>query len=417
MYDEQFFQALGLTPEDFAVPEELWAEVRSTLPEDIPEFLTQSFCEKYFPVSGLAEEYLPRIRKICHKIAENPAIQQYAWFIHHCTYLRVPVYEVDEIPPLEHIFGEDTGLFHAIINMSSYPRIEATYERMGVPVDYAHKITANLGCFDAIHQLGHNGMPGCSLEHLFWMRVAACGKLFRIGRLEFTIDNYPEWMPAIYRHRTDGSLKVFCRPSWRVTSDGRRAFGYTPDAQTQSPPLSIVDGMVCGTEINPYGVAQLGTETTISLTDYESVISPWQHAPSIHIPAGGGLTPAVVKESLLEARDFFRKYLRQDFPLFLCHSWILSPIWESLLPNSNIAMFAREGYLTLDTEHQGDAGIYFVYGKNGVDPKTAPATNTIQKIFQQEALAGRPQRGGTTFFLTDKLEEYGTQYYRANANS
>lgn len=206
---------------------------------------------------------------------------------------------------------------------------------------------------------------------------------------------------------------VFCRDKWRFMPDGSIPQISTPDSELVPVKLKILDNHVTGTPVTPYGKVLIGRKVTIDLAEWEGICQPWELVPSIHIPGGGGMKPELVKQSMLDAKEFFRKYFKQDVKLFVCASWILNPDWETELPDSNLAKFMREGYMTPFGRAGGRDGIFFIFGRTDNEaPLTYPAHNTMQQAFHRLLKAGRPLRSGAVFFLTDKLDRFGTQYYR-----
>ena len=86
---------------------------------------------------------------------------------------------------------------------------------------------------------------------------------------------------------------------------------------------------------------------------------------------------------------------------------------ETELPDSNLVKFMREGYMAPGLESDGRDGVFFIFGRaDNVDPLTFPAVTSMQKAFHRILRSGRRLRSGTIFFLTDRLDRFGTQYYR-----
>lgn len=82
---------------------------------------------------------------------------------------------------------------------------------------------------------------------------------------------------------------------------------------------------------------------------------------SVHIPAGGPLTPALVDESFARAAPFFAEHF-PDEPVrwFVCNSWLLDPVLPRLLPGSNVAAFAERWDTWAQVDGDGDV-LYFAF--------------------------------------------------------
>ena len=410
---DDFCAAMGFGHGEKHLLEEIWDEVLNTAPQGVPEFMTMDFCRKYYPVTGGDLKHLERMEEVCRIAGRTPEAALYAWLLHYGLFLRKMQANLRNLPLPEKIFGENAGIFQLMVAVSAVPLIEKTLERMKIPLSYASDIAKWIGGTIGIFETGNSGLPGHSLLQTSWIRNYIDGRLFRIGRFEFLMHEYPPWMPAVYRNRKDGSLMVFCRDGWRFLPDGSRPKAGTPDSEVVFTRLKILDNHVTGTPVTPRGRVLLGRKVTIDLAEWEGICQPWELAPSIHIPAGGGMKPELAKESLIAAKEFFRRYFKQDVKIFICHSWILNPDWETELPDSNLAKFMREGYMTPGLETDGRDGVFFIFGRaDDVDPLACPAVTSMQKAFHRILRSGRRLRSGTLFFLTDRLDRFGTQYYR-----
>ena len=393
---------------------EIWNEAVAQMPQGILPFMTVDFCRKYYPLTDGAPEHLERMKECSRISAEKPAAMHLAWLLYYGTFLRKKLFHFPDLPLPEKVFGNNAGMFQFMLALSCVPLIEKKLEQMNIPVSFAHDIAKWAKGTIRIYETGHRGLPGFNFCQLYWMRYYTEGKLFRIGRLEYLLHNAPAWMPAVYKNRYDGSLKVFCPDRWRFLPDGSRPLTETPDEETCITSLKIADGRLIGTPILPNGKILLDWTESIRLDEWEPVCSPWEPVPSIHIPGGGGMSPEMVRQSMLEAKQFFRKYFNMDIRMFVCCSWILNPDWERELPDSNMVKFLQEGYAFPGTETQGKEGLFFVFGSNDADPFAFPKENRLYEAFRRILKSGGILRNGGVFFLTDRLNEFGTQCYRRN---
>ena len=413
---ENFCRVMGFGNAEKNILEKIWDELLQSAPAGVPDFMTMDFCRKYYPLTGGAPEHLKRMEKVCEIVRQTPEAALYAWILHYGIFLRTPQINMGAFPLPTKVFGENAGIFQLMFAVSAIPLIEKTMTQMNIPVSYAHDIAKWIGGTIQIFEAGNQGIPGHTLQQSSWIRHYINGELFRIGRFEYFMHEFPAWVPAVYRNKKDGSLMVFCRDGWRFLPDGKRppAGSASPDAVVTR--LKIMDGHATGIPIAPDGKVLLHHETSIDLSEWEPVCQSWDITPSIHIPAGGHMTPELAKQSMQEAKVFFRKYLGQDVKMFVCYSWILNPDWETELPESNLAKFMREGYMTPPMESDGRDGVFFVFGKTDhADPLTYPAVNTMQKAFHRILQSGRRLQSGAIFFLTDQLDHFGTQFYRSHS--
>ena len=111
---------------------------------------------------------------------------------------------------------------------------------------------------------------------------------------------------------------------------------------------------------------------------------------SVHIPGGEKLDDLACYQSFEEAERFVLKYFPEhNFKYFMCHSWLLDPLYEKFLKEgSNISKF-RNMFKAYRREETDDV-IKFVFGKNvkrnnigKYQPK-----NDFQKKLQKYILEG-----------------------------
>ena len=113
---------------------------------------------------------------------------------------------------------------------------------------------------------------------------------------------------------------------------------------------------------------------------------------SVHIPAGGGLTPAVVDETLAQFRLFLADYYPEyDYRAFVCASWLMDPQLDALLPeDSNIVRFSRR-FTRLARKSQGDGVFNFIFSKPDMnfDICDLPENTRLERAVKQHYLSGK----------------------------
>ncbi|WP_418666043.1 acyltransferase domain-containing protein [Allofournierella sp.] len=105
----------------------------------------------------------------------------------------------------------------------------------------------------------------------------------------------------------------------------------------------------------------------------------------IHIPAGGPLRPQVVRSSMAQAWAFFEKGRPE---LMYCHSWLLSPALQQLLPqNSNILHF-QSLFEVYDEDFSFRQAEERVFGEIRNEIRAYPENTGLQKALKQFLLGG-----------------------------
>lgn len=383
--------------------------------EDVPFFMEKDFYTRYYPFCNGPDpaEIYPLMEEVCRIVRTRPAAARYASMLHYAYYVAKPMINL-RWPSPEGIFGRNAGIFQLMIAMSALPLIEAKHAELKLPVKYFLDECKWLCGTIGIYAAAHEGYPGHTMGQCYWLRYSVNGELFRIGRLEYLPCRWEPGFPAVYRNRKTGSLAVLCLDGWAFDAEGFRV-----DPAVSQPSfttsLTFFDGKVTGTPISPYGKPVRDREMTLVLSEWEPLCTPWESCMTIHIPGGGGMTSEAIRNSLIEARMFYHRYLKQDMRVFTCSSWILNPAWERELPESNMADFQRNCYMTPPyPPGAGRHGIFFIYGDENCDPRTRPQTSRLHQVFCRMMDRGEPLRWGAMFIPADEVEHYGTEYYRKN---
>ncbi|MDP5225627.1 MULTISPECIES: acyltransferase domain-containing protein [Arthrobacter] len=112
----------------------------------------------------------------------------------------------------------------------------------------------------------------------------------------------------------------------------------------------------------------------------EGWAAPDEWILSVHIPEGGGLSPAAVDASFEEAVAFFgRHFPGKPVRSAECISWLLDPELSRRLPESNMARFARRFTLERTSSSPTDA-VYFTFRKRGLDGlELLPRDSSLQR--------------------------------------
>lgn len=390
-----------------------WENLMRDWSGTVPEHLSRSFYECRKAAFGLRSDLLRRVESVCRKLPDFPEVCFFGWAMPYLDFvLRVPERLPGDWHFPEKYFGKDTPVFFWMVKAGLIPILAEIYAQRGIPYDYAESYLLTLMGLSDIHAAGHDGIPGTGLGLPSWERRYAELKLFRIGRFAIEFCPYLWSLPIILRRRSDRRLEVFCRDGWELDAQGRMpCVKAPPDPGVRTVRLLEDSDKITGVPIDPYGHCRPEITRTLSRKEWEPVCSPWDLTANIHIPGGGGMTPDAIRASLLETVDFSRKYLHRDVALFCCHSWILNPAWERELPQSNLAAFQRECWLSPGDCYDVE-GLGFVFGRSDGDRLAYPQTTSLHRAFHCLMQSGEKLRSGVGFLLPEHLPHYGTQYYR-----
>ncbi len=133
----------------------------------------------------------------------------------------------------------------------------------------------------------------------------------------------------------------------------------------------------------------LGTTTGTSLREAGLPYGPGDPALSIHIPEYcGPFTPEAIDDSLAQAAAFFPRYFGDyDYRVAVCHSWLLDPQLDGVLPaSSNILAFQRR--FTFSHATAGEGIMRFV-----------TAGTPLHETVQAHVAAGNSWQSGSGWML------------------
>ncbi len=403
---------LGWEREDWYRIEPGWSESLATWDGMTPDFMCAEMAAEALALTGFPERLDNEFRRVEQLTRKTPAAQFYAWHWYRTALLSdCPL--PGDVPEPTGVYGELGGVFHLMIALGAVPLIRESYRKLGIPDVYALAAVQWIAGTIGLYRAAHGGVPGHTAEQTSWLRFHINGKLFRIGRLEYLVHSYPDWVPAVFRHRGDGRMAALARDGWCFDAAGWRLADDAAEGVAAKAHLTQLPDRFEGIPIDPAtGRALPSARRVLPRSEWEPAVSACEWVPSIHIPGGGGMTPEAVRDSLMEAREFFRRYFDKELTLTVCGSWIFNPNFEEALPDSNVAAFQREVYL-FPMVSSGSDGLFFVFGCRSVDWEQRDCCSRLEKAFREWDNDGVPLRTGGMFFAFADLPHWGRQHYRA----
>lgn len=112
---------------------------------------------------------------------------------------------------------------------------------------------------------------------------------------------------------------------------------------------------------------------------------------SIHIPTGAHLEPDEVTASLAAGREMIAVHFPKwkDFPR-VCHSWLLSPTMQELLPqDAKILQFQRRFAVTLTGNDDKDF-LQWAFKRKDIPYDQLPEDTSLQRKLKAKLLRGEP---------------------------
>lgn len=387
-------------------------ELMANSNEDFPSFMEKEFYEKYLSWCQITEleEILEKIEQVADLTRKNPYGARYASMLYYYFFGGSELKSIPWEEPRA-VYGENTGIFNLLLALCALPRIRSKHEEMGLDEAFTRNQALWVKGSIELYRVGNNGAPGFFLHTVYWLNLGSTGELIRIGRLEFLPRKYSAGLPYIYQNNDDGRLAVLCRDQWAFNKDGLRVEPDSAEAVFVSS-FKADKNCISGTPVTPYGFPETDKVVKLDPAKWTLVQNDEDEVVTVHIPGGGGMTLESVREALIGAKKFYREKLGQELKLFVCESWIFDPVWEKEMPDSNIAAFERNVYLTPCHIYGVPAALFFLYGDYKCDPRKREIQSSIHRACCRIVERGGNFRVGGMFILSGDVEKMGTEPYR-----
>ncbi len=381
---------------------------------------------------------------------ERAAVSEALYKLFHTVCARLALHadwpDPTEDEEIKRACGDSAWAFGLIAWLSMLPRAEAWYRAHGIGMDIFDATMADIGLWGVNNTERHGAVR---FSEFGWIHVHLSCRLFRLGRLQFVLQPY-DGDALFLRHRGDGRIVAVAMPGVRIRSDGYLdgTDGWTdenawttelqrPDALTmQNKPVSPDVLMMQNKPASPDaltmqnipaspdvllkpseqmrpnrvllpgdGVERSGSwighpidpngrthreQVEFPCSDWEAALQPGDDTLDVHIPQGSPLDIPASLASFEQALPFFRRVFPQREPhAYHCHSWLLAPQFDSMLPDtSNIVRFAQ---LFHRYPSGGDRQQAWerVFGHHAPTLAEAPRTSSLQRILHDWLSEGK----------------------------
>jgi hypothetical protein len=414
---------LGLDPADDDLADALWLDrwpaSQAARPEGVPLFLQPDEIRRRRQYAGLPADVEPTLLRAAATVNASAELTALAW---HAQFV---LYEFDDFPAHANTrrwperidaLGDDTAALWLLLGFEALPRMLARHAERRIPADVSADCCAHFPASLQRFADHHDGRAGMRAGALYWLKNHVRGDLIRLGRLEYMVKPFGGRVVA-WRHRDTRAVIALAEGGSYFDAEGILTDGQDSAAWTAS--LAETDAQVTGHPVSPEGFGR-SDRVTLSRPAWEPVLRRGDPILEVHIPAGGGMTPAACQESMARAVEFFpRHFPERPFVGFACGSWILNPqLHEIYRPGrdgvSNMVLWQRQLYLfPLVNGPDTRSGLTFVFGVPDVDPATAPRDTSLRRALLEHIDGGGRLLGGGMFLLLEEFARYGQQPYRA----
>lgn len=284
----------------------------------------------------------------------------------------------------------EPSLFYYLSYLSALPWVYDRYAERSIPEEIFDATMANL---PTLIMRKYENTGRWSFSHFTWVwRYLAC-ELFRLGRMNYQVIQYPGKAMA-FKNLTDGNITVLCSNDMPLRADGyANGAGGRHDAEPWYAVYEETKHYWRGNPINRQGFV-LREKVTLPKSEWVPALMPGDLVLDVHIPWYDRFEPQDCRKSIAMAEQFFSKYYpEKPFKGFFCHTWMFTAQLDSFLPDdSNIIRFKREFHL-LPYPGSGDGLWRFVFPES-CTPDNAPCNTKLRR-----AVLDHIKNGGELFDL------------------
>ena len=338
-------------------------------------------------------------------VRENPAMRVIGLSIYRSVFLCQNA-EPWAWRPLANVMHGKAGLFYLAVAAGFVPRMKKLHARLGI----AEEITKNT-CYQVCaychNHFAGTGYYGIYPRQLSWLHNYLDPDHFmvRLGRFEFRLmEHYYDG--HVYRHRKTGELVIFA-----ITGLAFDINGFAVESTPDSPERAFEsiyreeNGFATGNTVDPYG-RTAAEPTTIDLAEYDLVLKKGMPILDMHIPSGGGMTPAETEKSFRMAKEFYFAHFDEAHrPVaVVCSSWIFNPnLPEILDPESNLVRLLKRVHPVPRNSKPTD-GLWFIFRHEGAfELLKAPRKTSLQRAVTKFIENGGRWRTGGLILMMDEI--------------
>ncbi|MDA0337951.1 MAG: acyltransferase domain-containing protein, partial [bacterium] len=301
-----------------------WDKSQARWPASGIGFLQPQVITRTRAFAGLEAAVDAALLEAAAQIRASAALSALAWHCNHLIFqqFEYPAAQTRHWPDSIPLLGDLAGAFYLLIALDAIPRMLAAQQARQIPATISRACCSHYPTSVQIYAEQNNGRVGVQPRALYWLRNHVRGDLFRLGRLEYMVKPFGGHLVA-WRHRQTRAVVALAAD--RIPYDDAGIIVADPESASWRASLTTTVQTVTGTPISPLGYARRAP-ITLSRDEWEPVLTAGDPILEVHIPAGGGMTPAHCHSSMQQALTFFPQYFPdRPFVGFACGSWILNP--------------------------------------------------------------------------------------------
>ncbi len=223
------------------------------------------------------------------------------------------------------------GMFISVVYLLAAEHLKRAARNKGLGDRIIKEYYGNFKRFSGMNLISHNTYGLCRLGSFLY--CYAYPTICRVGRFNFQIIPFKNYLD-VYENK-EGKRFLAARDTHTYGEDGLQ-----DENSSFRPKIKKDENTLTAHTFDGSG-RLTRKKYTIDLTEYKRILTEGDIVITVHIPEGGKMYPEIVKESLCDAKTFFKeKFPEWNIKAIVCQTWFLDPALRPILgENSNMAAF------------------------------------------------------------------------------
>ncbi len=357
---------------------------------------------------SLPEDDIAKMLAAAKQVRQDEGLSLIGKMIFRCVFLMEKAEPWGWLP-LAKVMREEVGAFYLVVASGFVPLLKECHRKLGIPEEITRATCSQVRSYRDNHFTG-TGLLGIYPQQLSWLHVYPDPEHFmvRLGRFEFRMMSHRH-DGHVFRNKKTGELVIFAITGLSFDADGF-AVESVPDSKEKAF-VSVYsedpeNGTATGNRVDQYGRTSAEPESIV-LADHDLILQKGMPVLDMHIPNGGGMTPAESENAFRMAKEFYFSRLPEDQrpAAIVCSSWIFNPnLPEMLNPDSNLVRLLQRVHPVPRNSNTTD-GLWFIFRHEGAfELLKAPRKTSLQRAVTKFIENGGRWRIGGMVLPMDEIQ-------------
>lgn len=272
------------------------------------------------------------------------------------------------------------GALKAVVYLAAADHLADLLKQRCLSEKYITDYYENYKRFADMNVVSHDTYGFCRLASFVY--AYAYPFIITIGRFRFQLTHFKDYC-EVYTDE-NGKRVIIATPLYTYNNRGYR------DENSAFAPVYEKDGnQLTAHTFNEKGLLVM-TPQTFDLSRLTLLYSKEDIVATIHIPAGGKLTPDIVDASIQEAKQVLPQFFPDmNIRAIVCQTWFLDTQLQDILPpESNMLKFQKKFDLVMAADNQNHSIFDHIFNVKPTALENLVPKNNFQKTMLERALRG-----------------------------